>query len=260
VTQIRVDAVILAGGDGEVIDPAQRFKGLVPIAGKPLVEWVVEAFRSATLVGEIAVVMPTAENLGPWVDTVDKLVVSNKEFMDNVIAGAASFRADRPIIVATGDIPLLTGPAIDAFILAGLETGADFVYPLVRRESIEAEYPGSERTYFKLKTGRFTGGNAMLVEPKLLPPARDLGQRLFNDRKNAVAMLKTAGVGFVAKFILGRLVPEDLVDKLRELLGGTGAAVILEDPAIAMDVDKPSDLAIVEGRLLLRGGAPVVSG
>lgn len=251
-TQAKVDAVILAGGDGEVIDPTQRFKGLVPIAGKPLVQWVVDAFLAAESIGEIAVVMPTAEGLGPWVDTVDKLVVSNRDFMDNVIAGAAAFREDRPIVVATGDIPLLTGAAVDAFVVAALETGADFVYPLVRRESVDAAYPGAERTYFKLKAGRFTGGNAMLVEPKLLPPARDLGQRMFNERKNPVAILRIAGFGFVVKFVLGRLVPEDLVGVIRDQLGGSGAAVILDDPSIAMDVDKPSDRVMVEPHLLAR--------
>jgi CTP:molybdopterin cytidylyltransferase MocA len=106
VTYDKVDAVILAGGDGEVIDPTQRFKGLVEIAGRPLVEWVVDAFRAAHRVGEIAVVIPTAENLGGWVDRVDKLVVSNRDFMDNAIAGAAAFREDRPVVIATGDIPL----------------------------------------------------------------------------------------------------------------------------------------------------------
>ncbi len=252
-TQTKVDAVILAGGDGEVIDPHQRFKGLVPIAGRPLVEWVVEAFRASELIGEIAVVIPTAEGLGSWVDSVDKLVVSDRDFMDNVIAGAASFREDRPIVVATGDIPLLTSAAVDAFVSAGLATGADFVYPLVRREAIEAAYPGAQRTYFKLKSGRYTGGNAMIVEPKLLAPARELGQRMFNDRKNSVALVRTAGFGFVVKFVLGQLEPADLVDKIRELLGGVGAAVILDDPSIAMDVDKPSDLELVQATLLARG-------
>jgi GTP:adenosylcobinamide-phosphate guanylyltransferase len=252
VTYDKVDAVILAGGDGEVIDPTQRFKGLVPIAGRPLVEWVVDAFRAAHRIGEIAVVIPTAENLGAWVDRVDKLVVSNREFMDNAIAGAAAFRVDRPVVIATGDIPLLTGAAIDAFVDAGLATGAEFVYPLVPRAAVEAAYPGAQRTYFKLKSGRYTGGNAMIVDPKLLPGARDLGQRLFDERKNPVATVKTAGLGFVVKFVLGRLEPEDLVGKIRELLGGTGAAVVLDDPSIAMDVDKPVDLELVEGLLLAR--------
>jgi len=252
VTEAKVDVVILAGGDGEVIDPTQRFKGLVEIAGKPLVEWVVDAFRAAERVGEIAVVIPTAENLGAWVDRVDKLVVSDRDFMDNAIAGAAAFRVDRPVIIATGDIPLLTGEAIDAFIEAGLATGAEFVYPLVRKESVEEAYPGTVRTYFKLKTGRYTGGNAMMVDPKLLPAARDLGQRLFNDRKNAVALVRAAGFKFVVRFVAGRLAPEDLADKIRDLLGGTGAAVVLDSPSIAMDVDKPADLRLVEPILLAR--------
>ena len=251
--QIKVDAVILAGGDGEVIDPSQRFKGLVEVAGKPLVEWVVDAFRAAESINEIAVVIPTAEGLGSWVDKVDKLVVSDRDFMDNALAGTAAFRDDRPVVVTTGDLPLLTGPAVDEFVLAALETGAEFVYPLVRKETIEAAYPGAERTYFKLKSGRFTGGNAMLVDPKLLPAARELGQRLFNDRKNAVALVRTAGVGFVVKFVLGRLVPEDLAGKIRDLLGGTGAAVVLDDASIAMDVDKPSDRALVEHIMQARG-------
>jgi GTP:adenosylcobinamide-phosphate guanylyltransferase len=248
-----VDAVILAGGDGEVIDPTCRFKGLVKVAGRPLVEWVVDAFLESDRIGEIAVVMPTAENLGSWVDKVDKLVVSDRQFMDNAVAGVGAFRGERPVLVATGDIPLITGPAIDEFIDAALENGSDFVYPLVRRDDVEEQYPGTARTYFRLKTGSHTGGNAMLANPALVPAARDLGQRLFDDRKSAVAMLRTAGVGFMFKFVLGRLQPEDLADKIRELLGGSGGAVVLRDAAIAIDVDKPVDLALVERVLSQRG-------
>jgi GTP:adenosylcobinamide-phosphate guanylyltransferase len=249
----KVDAVILAGGDGEVIDPACRFKGLVPIAGRPLVEWVVDAFLDAGLVSQVAVVMPTAENLGGWVDRVEKLVVSDREFMDNVLAGISAFREDRPVVVATGDIPLITGAVVDEFISQGLETGADFVYPLVRQEEIEAAYPGAARTYFKLKSGRFTGGNAMMVNPLLLPRAREIGQHMFDDRKNAVALVRTAGFGFVIKFLLGRLEPEDLSDKIRQMLGGSGAAVVVRRPSIAMDVDKPTDLVLAERILQARG-------
>ncbi|HEX9093786.1 MAG TPA: nucleotidyltransferase family protein [Coriobacteriia bacterium] len=256
---MKVDAVILAGGDGVVLDPACRFKGLLPVAGKPLVEWVVDAFLAAETIEDIAVVMPTAENLGPWVDKVGRLVVSDRQFMDNAIAGIAAFRSDRPVLVATGDIPLIDGPAIDEFVRASLATRADFVYPLVKRTEMELQYPGSDRTYFRLKSGWHTGGNLMLANPALVPGIRDLGQRLFDLRKSPVGMVKMAGVGFVVKFVLGRLQPEDLADKIQQLLGGTGAAVTTSRASLAVDVDKPVDLALVEQVLASQGRSRAAS-
>jgi len=249
---VKVDAVILAGGDGEVIDPTCKFKGLLPVAGKPLVEWVVDAFTQASMVNEIAVVIPTAEGLGPWVDRVDKLVVSNGAFMDNVLAGAESFRVDRPVLVATGDIPLVTPEAIDDLIAASLATEADFTYPMVSKDEMDRQFPGSDRTYFRLRSGQHTGGNAMLVNPRLLPAAHDLGQRLFDQRKNAVGILRVAGLPFVVRFVLGLLEPEDLAGKIQQLLGGTGSAVVTPHASLAVDVDKPSDLALVERVLAQR--------
>ena len=84
---MKVDAVVLAGGDGAVIDPQVSVKGLVPVAGRPMVEWVVETLRGADPVAEIAVVVPTGEGLGDVTGLVDYLVVSDGRFADNVIAG-----------------------------------------------------------------------------------------------------------------------------------------------------------------------------
>ena len=108
-----VNAVVLAGGDGTVIDPDYRFKGLLPIGGRPMVSWVVDGLRDAETVGEVAVVLPTAEDLGSWVDTVDKLVLGHESFIDNLSAGVDAFRDERPVLVVTGDVPAITGEAID---------------------------------------------------------------------------------------------------------------------------------------------------
>jgi GTP:adenosylcobinamide-phosphate guanylyltransferase len=249
---VKVDAVILAGGEGEVIDPSCRFKGLMPILGRPLVEWVLDAFRDATTINEIAVVMPTAEGLGDWVDKAAKLVVSDRDFMNNLLAGVASFRADRPVLIATGDLPMLTGAAIDDFVTASLESGADITYPLIPKREMEAQFPGSVRTYFRLKSGEFTGGNMMLMNPLLVPSNREIGQRLFDNRKNALATVRVAGLRFAVKFALGRLEAADIERRLQELLGGTGAAIVTDQASLAVDVDKPADVELVERMLAPR--------
>jgi GTP:adenosylcobinamide-phosphate guanylyltransferase len=247
-----VDAVVLAGGDGAVLDPACRFKGLLPIAGKPMVEWVLDALNSAETVREVAVVVPTAENLGAWVDRTGKLVVSNGSFVDNILAGVGAFRADRQVLLVTGDIPALTSEAVDSFVRQSMATGAQATYPLIREADMLEQYPGSERTFVRLADGKVTGGNMMLVEPVLLDRNREIGGRIFATRKNPIAMARVIGVRFVVRLVLGKLTVAEVEAKLGELIGGTGAAIYTSEASIGADVDKPVDVIVAERVLYAR--------
>ncbi len=251
---MKVDAVVLAGGDGAVIDPNSRFKGLLPVAGKPMVEWVVDALRSAHGVAEIAVVVPSAEDLGAWVDKVDKLVVSDGSFIENMLAGIGAFRTDRPVLVTTGDLPALTPEAVDDFIELSLVTGADFTYPLVSKADMLDQFPGSDRSFIRLAEGEYTGGNMMIVNPFLVDQNRDIGQRLFDTRKSALRMARTIGFRFVAKLVLGRLQIHEVEAKMGEVLGGRGAAVYTTHGSIGADVDKPIDVIVAERVLYAESG------
>jgi len=243
---MKVDAVILAGGDGEIIDPTVQIKGLVPVAGKPMVQWVVEAMRAASTVQDVAVVVPSAENLGAWADEVDKLVVSNGDFAENVIAGVDSFRNDRSVLLATGDLPALTPEAIDDYVTRSLEAGADLSYPLVPKEAMEQQFPGSQRTYVKLVSGSVTGGNVALLSPELAHNNTEIGQRLFDTRKSPIKMARVIGVPFIFKLVTGRLDPTDVEKKMAQLLGGTCAAIYTTHASIGADVDKPVDVVVAE--------------
>ncbi len=243
---MRVDAVVLAGGDGAVIDPAVRIKGLVPIAGKPMVEWVVDALRAADEIAEIAVVVPTAENLGSWADKVDKIVVSDGRFIDNTIAGVDSFRNSRPVLVTTGDLPCLSPAAVDDFVTRSLSAGADFSYPLIRKSDVLEQFPGSERTFVKIAGGPVTGGNMMVLTPALVAQAREVGQKFFDTRKSPLKMARVVGFPFILKMALGTLDPRDVEAKLGQVLGGRCAAIYTTHASIGADVDKPIDVIVAE--------------
>jgi len=247
-----VDAVVLAGGDGAVIDPASRFKGLLPIAGKPMVEWVLDALNASEMVNEVAVVVPTAENLGAWVDRAGKIVVSDGSFVENIIAGVGAFRTDRPVLLVTGDIPALTPAAVDDFVRKSLDTGAQATYPLIREADMLAQFPGSDRTFIKLADGKVTGGNMMLVDPLLVDRNRDIGSRVFAARKSPLALARVIGLRFVVRLVLGRLTVAEVEAKLGELLGGRGAAVYTSEASIGADVDKPVDVIVAERVLYSR--------
>lgn len=249
---MKVDAVILAGGDGAVIDPAVSVKGLVPVAGKPMVEWVVDALIAAETVADIAVVVPTAENLGSWADKVDKLVLSKRPFADNLIAGVDAFRNDRHVLVTTGDVPALTPEAVDSFVITSLENNADASYPLIRKDDMVAQFPGSERTFIRIAGGPVTGGNMMVLSPDVVHRNRDIGQRLFETRKSPVRMAQVIGFGFIVKLLTGQLDPVDVERKMEELLGGHCLAVFTPHASIGADVDKPIDVVVAERVLYAR--------
>lgn len=247
-----VDAVVLAGGDGAVVDPAVSIKGLVPVAGKPMVEWVVDALNGARTIGEVAVVVPTAEGLGPWVNKAGKIVVSDGEFVDNCIAGIDSFRNDRSVLVSTGDLPALTPAAVDDFVTQSLTRGSDFSYPLIRKQDMLEQFPGSERTFVRIAGGPVTGGNMMIITPALVPAARDIGQRFFETRKSPLKMARVVGAPFILKMAFGTLDPADVEKKLGGLLGGTCSAVYTSHASIGADVDKPLDVVVAERVLYAR--------
>ena len=250
---MKVDAVVLGGGDGEIIDPTVHVKGLVPIANRPMIAWVIEALRAAETIDEIIVVVPTDRDLGDWAANVDHIVVSESSFMDNALAGFAALGDGRAVLAATGDLPALTPDAVDDFVGQSLASGAEFTYPLVSAEDMEEQFPGSQRTYVKVDGGQVTGGNMMLLSPELVRRHRELGQRLFDARKSPVRMAQVLGLPFIAKYLTGVLRVHDVELKMEQLLGAKCAAIRTHFAAIGADVDKPIDVVVAERVLYRRG-------
>lgn len=243
--------MVLAGGEGAIIDPLVRVKGLVPIAGRPMIEWVVEALRQAETISEIAVVVPRDAETGSWARLVDRLVLSDASFIDNALAGFHDF-GDQPVLAATGDLPALTPDAIDDYVSQSLASGAEFTYPLVRSADMEEQFPGSRRTYVRVAGGRVTGGNMMYLLPQLVRRNRDLGQRLFETRKSAVGMARVIGAPFMFKYLTGRLRVDDVERKMGQLLGAKCSAIYTRHASIGADVDKPIDVVVAERVLFQR--------
>lgn len=240
----QVTAVVLAGGD-----PNDRLarqagvdsKAMVPIGDRPMVSYVVEALQNSSAVSQLVYVGPGAERLDSG-----RLhaVPAGKGYADSLALGmGAALALDpcAPILVVTADVPWLSAEAVDRFIQA--VGSADLGYPVVPEQDAIAAFPSQRRTFARLKQGRFTGGNLMLLRPNLVGSLLDLIDNVYRTRKNPFALAAIVGPGTLLSLLLGRA---DLcrLERLASLrLGGVARVVVSKDACLAADVDRPDQLA-----------------
>jgi len=208
---------------------------------------------TSAYVDKIVIVGP-AEALAPIVraeGAVDRvtLVERRGRMFDNLLAGLEQLPDDRPALVMSSDIPFITGEALDGFVEACRKKPAQVHYSLVPKRVNEARFPGVKRTYINLADEVVTGGNVFMVEPRCVMENAELIHKLLDMRKKPLALVSMLGLGFILKFLTGRLRIGDVENKARIWLGIEGRGVIVDYPEIGVDVDKPSDYELAKSAL-----------
>lgn len=247
-------AVVLAGGG-----PADRLahaagvanKALVPYAGRPLGEYVLRALRQSGVVDRVVLV---TDEFAADPDLFDAQLPGGARLVDSLALGLggalAGAAAPDEVLVVTADVPWLTGAAVREFVTQARQLegrGAlpvGIVYPVVTEADSKARFPDQKRTYARLKEGRFTGGNAVLIRRHAVPGLLPLIDRVFRHRKNPFALARLVGPGTLIRFLLGQASIARLEERVEELLGAEARALPTHEAALAADVD---DLAQLSG-------------
>lgn len=247
-----MNALILAGkqADGPLRDMGVS-KAMIKINGKEMILYVLEALKAVEYVDRIAVV-GDARDLAFLKNKVDIIVEQEDSMAENIVRGAEVFPEGDELLVLTCDIPMITPEAIKDFVEKARATGADFNYPIVRREDNDTRYPGVHRTYVRIRDGTFTGGNIVLVRAGIVKKAMERAKYFLAYRKKPWMLAKILGVSFVVKLLLGMLTIKELENRVSDLFGIKAKAVISAYPEIGTDVDKKSDLELAQK--VLAGG------
>lgn len=246
-----VDAVILAGADndGKLKDyDKASYEALIDINGKPMVEYVVRAVRGASSIRNVVVVGP-AEALARCLHVENvKIMDRGSSILENLKIGVvalSSLGPDDKVLIVTADIPLLTSEVVDQFLASCAKRQAEFHYPILSREANDSRFPGMKRTYATLRDGTFTGGNVMLVNPGAIGSCEALVKRVIDARKNPWQWSRMLGLKYTVKFMFRTLTIRDVEARVERMVGMTCVAVFFNYPEVGLDVDKPSDLALV---------------
>ncbi len=249
-------SIILAGGKAKPDMQAltgQSNRALVTINGKTMLRHIVDALLTAGAdgqpLGPLAVVgdVPSDES---YIGVPDA-----GNFVANVFAGLSQF-ADAPyVLIATSDLPFLTGRVAGNFARDGLAHAqahdSDIVWPIVPVHACYERFPGVKRTALKLREGEFTGGNLAIVRPGFLFTHERRIAAAFAARKSPLKLAGMLGFGTVGRLVLSQKLHPNLLTiplleaRVGRLLGGKASAYISQDPELATDLDRPSDFKAV---------------
>ncbi len=261
-----VRALVLAGtraeGDPLLVSSGAPAKALVPIAGRPMVAWVVRALLDAGILPPVVLAIPgdvepevfhraLPEDLRREVALVPAADGPSASVLDALERRPAEAPA---LLVTTADHPLLSVGTVRAFLeTAEPAEGFDAFIALVSADLVRAAFPARPSTFYRFHDHTVSGANLFLFRTTRSRTVADFWRRLERHRKHPLKMAWQLGPATLLSYRLGRLTLEGALQRLGRRTGCALGAVLLDDARAAVDVDRPHDLAFVEP-LLAPGG------
>lgn len=250
-----MDAVVMAGGIPRQEEPLYalcggRTKALLPVAGKPMVQWVLDALAASRHVGGVVVV---GLDGGLEFPRGIRYLAGEGDMLDNARLGARAILESDPqasrVLVISSDIPAITAAHIDWVIEQALAAEDEFHYCVLERAAMERVFPGCRRTFFRFRGAEVCGGDLAVVAASVFSNTSAAWQRLSEARKSRWRMAATIGFDVLLLLLLRLLSIDGIVRRASRRLGVRGRVLRCPYPEVGMDVDKPFQLEIVSDYL-----------
>ena len=240
--------LILAGQREGVEDPLCEAAGVthkaeIPVLGIPMLHRVISALSKAKLSDKLYISGYSGGNL--------KQVSNGKGPADSVALGLKEI-SQYPCLITTCDHALLTSEIVESFIDGARKAGTDICVGFATETVIQAEYPETKRTYLRFSDEAVSGCNLFYIANENGAKAIEFWQSVQHLRKNPIKLARKVGVLVGLKYAARRLRLMGAFEYAAERIGITAAPVLLPFAEAAIDVDKPSDLDLVESILQTR--------
>ena len=253
-----MDAIVTAGGiplpEEPLYDATQGHpKAMVDVAGKPMVQWVLDAISESSNIENVIIVGLTDKS-GLKCSKKMYFVSNQGKMVENLQAGAKKVlevnEKAEYVLISSSDIPGITGEMVDWVVKTELEQKVDIVYNVIQREVMEKRYPGSKRTWTKLRDMEVCGGdlNAARIN-MIVDDDTELWEKITNSRKNPLKQAALIGYGTALMLLTGRLSLQDAETRVMSRMNISGRAVVCPYAEVGMDVDKPHQLEIMRADL-----------
>lgn len=245
----KLTLIILAGGEkGPLYEPTGfETKALIPIHGKPMIDWVIEAFHSQPEIGSIVVVGPEELEACASMRFVRKRISPGVNLLSNVLAAVHYVKSSiyeyrdqhEGYLFSFCDAVFLTPDIVRHTLTTIQERKADIHLHYVEKSSFEKEGLPAERTYIPVEDKHYTGSTLYYIKKfSLVKSMVDLFGKLRKNRKDPHGLLEALDCD-------GKSLTE-IEQTLSARLTADVAISVSPHARLGMDVDKPSDLALAK--------------
>ena len=250
-------AIVTAGGIPQPGEPLYEYtlgksKALLDVAGKPMVQWVLDALGASSQVNGVVLIGLTAE-AGLSCARPLTFIPNQGEMLSNILTGLKEVLKIAPkephALIVSSDIPAVTPEAVDWVVNAALQTDHDIYYNVIERPVMEKRFPGSHRTYTRLKDAEVCGGDLNVARTLLATGKDELWQRIIDSRKNAFKQASLLGFDMLFMLLIHQITLAQAELKVSQRIGLKGKVLRCPYAEVGMDVDKPHQLELLRADL-----------
>jgi molybdopterin-guanine dinucleotide biosynthesis protein A len=242
-----VTALVLAGKRDGSLDPLAASAGvthkcLVPVRGKPLIEYPLSALTACQDIERIVISIDDPEALRalPTVAALEgsgrlTIVAAQHNLVDSVVA--ASRTAGFPMLITTADNALLSPAAVADFVGAAQAQTADVAVAFASREAVLAAHPDGQRRFYAFRCGSYSNCNLYWLRSPTALAAAEVFRSGGQFAKHPKRILRAFGLLNLIRFRLGIGTLDAAFRRLSNRFRLNIQAVVLRDGRLAIDVD-----------------------
>jgi CTP:molybdopterin cytidylyltransferase MocA len=238
-------------------------RALVPVNGVPMLSRVLRTLRDSSPVDHVWVSIDEPSVLDTLEDVRDQVargevslhtsLASPSRSVLDALQRLAKQDPAEPVLVTTADHPLLTPEMVEHFYRSGVSEEADVAVGMVAASRVRERFPDTTRTYLPLRSESWSGANLFAFLTPEGQRAAAFWTRAEQLRKRPWRLASTFGLGSLLLFALRRLDVDAAFERVSRAVGVRVRPVEMPFAEAAVDVDRPSDLQLVERVLAGRG-------
>jgi GTP:adenosylcobinamide-phosphate guanylyltransferase len=231
---------------------------MLDLAGKPMIQWVLDAISKSPKINHIIVIGLT-ELGGITCPKPITFLANQKDMLANINTGLDALKrfqtGSEYALLAASDVPGITTEMVNWMVDAVESSPADIYYQVITREAMEEKFPTSRRTYTHIKDMEICGGDVNAVRVNLDPNVNHMWERLIASRKNPIKQASILGLNVLSGLLFRSATIDELAEMICKRLKIIGKVVRCPYAEMGMDVDKPHQLEIMRHFLSRRSAA-----